>query len=67
MREIPTLTYYDPHAANSKWRNTDRGVDSGAAQNFGSGEDRFGIANPQVAGDRLDDNFGIHWTADAEL
>ena len=56
-----------PQAANAKWRNTDLGVDSGTAQNLGSGEDCFGIANPQVAGDRLDGNVGTHWTADAQL
>ncbi len=67
MRVIPTVTYYNPHAANTKWRNTDRGADSGLAQSLGNGEDRFGISNPQVAGDRIGDNMNIHWTADAEL
>jgi hypothetical protein len=67
MRTIPTVTYYNPHAANAKWRNTDLAADSGVAQPLGTGEDRFGISNPQVAGDRLNDNMNIHWTADAEL
>ncbi len=67
MRVIPMITYYNPHAANAKWRNTDLGGDSGLAQSLGAGEDRFGISNPQVAGDRVGDNMNIHWTADAEL
>ena len=67
MRVIPTLVYYNPHAANANWRNVNKTADSGAGINFGSGEDRFGISNPQVAGDAIGDTMGIHWTADAEL
>ncbi len=67
MRDLPTVTYYNPEAANSNWRNTDGPADSGAAAAFGTGEDRIGIANPQVSGDAVGDNMAIHWTADAEL
>ena len=67
MRAIPTVTYYNPHAANANWRNSDLPADSGLARSLGTGEDRFGISNPQVDGDRIGDNMNIHWSADAEL
>ena len=70
MRATPTtLTFYNPQAANAKWRNTSLGTDSGSTtvpQNLS----QYGftaINNPQVAGDAINNSIIIHATAEAEL
>lgn len=67
LRTTPTITYYNPAAANAKWRNTGLGADSGAAATTQATETTLAVANPQVAGDSLGNIILVHWTADAEL
>jgi len=70
MRATPTtLTFYNPQAANAKWRNTSSGTDSGSTtspQNL-SQYGFLAINNPQVAGDAINNSIIIHATAEAEL
>ena len=70
MRDTPTtITFYNPGAANAKWRNGSLGSDSGnAATNSGASQNGFlAINNPQVAGDGINNTIYIHATAEAEL
>jgi hypothetical protein len=66
MRVIPSVTFYNPQAANNRWRNfsiADSGVPTAQAQ----GESGCFVDNPQVSGDALANLMLLHMTADAEL
>ena len=64
----PTVTTYNPGAANANWRNITLGADSGVpTAGTATGTKYISIINPQVAGDALGNDIGIHWTVDAEL
>lgn len=62
-----TPVFYNPSAANSKWRNVSLGADSGTATLAGQGKNYFGITNTQVAGDAITHFLQVHWSIDAEL
>ncbi|NIQ01602.1 MAG: hypothetical protein GWM98_15455 [Nitrospinaceae bacterium] len=68
MRTSPTVTFYNPGASNSNWRNVDDVGDSGApnVQIF-SNESRTYIFNGQVSTDNVGESLYLHATADAEL
>lgn len=67
MRVSPTLTFYNPSAANALWRNTTDPADSGAvATSFGNNRGVL-LRNPQVAGDGVGEVIAVHMTADANL
>lgn len=66
-RTTPTITFYNPLAVGSFWRNISSGANSGAATVPVSGQDYIWIDCAQVAGDTAGQFIGIHWTADAEL
>ena len=67
MRASPTFTYYNPSAANDKWRNTIANADSasGAAVNIRTWGSQ--VTNYQVAGDTASQTCQVHWSASAEL
>jgi len=67
MRTAPTVTYYNPSAANDKWRNTIANADSasGAAVNINAWGTM--ITNYQVAGDVASQTCKVHWSATSEL
>lgn len=67
MRATPTVTYYNPSAANDKWRNTIANADSasGAAVNIRTWGTQ--ITNYQVAGDVASQTCQVHWSASSEL
>jgi hypothetical protein len=67
MRTAPTVTYYNPSAANDKWRNTILNTDSasGAAVNINAWGTM--ITNYQVAGDSASQTCKVHWSATSEL
>ena len=67
MRANPTFTYYNPSAANDKWRNTIANADSasGAAVNIRTWGSQ--VTNYQVAGDTASQTCQVHWSASAEL
>jgi hypothetical protein len=70
MRATPTtITFYNPGAANAKWKNGSSGSDSGnAVTNAGASQNGFvAVNNPQVAGDSINNTIYIHATAEAEL
>lgn len=67
MFKIPTMTYYNPHAANTKWRNIDDAADSGTPATQALGQGSVVIENPQVAGDGVGERLEIHWSAEAEI
>ena len=65
MRTQPTLTFYNPNAANSNWRNTSAGSDGpapGTINNASTGWMVF--ANGSVTGANT---YQIHYSASAEL
>ncbi len=69
MFAIPTVTFYNPGAANSKWRNITDAADSGASS---TGENLsyhgFTAINAGAAGDTEGtDHLAVHITAEAEL
>lgn len=70
MRAIPTLTFYNPSAANANWRNVNAGADSGAASSdadIGTSRTGFCLFNPQAGGDAVAQSVAIHTRAVAEL
>lgn len=69
MRTTPTLVFYNPGAANTKWRNGSLSADSGPSVTNGTESDRgfMVINNPQVAGDAVSHTIYIHATAEVEL
>jgi hypothetical protein len=66
-RTTPTMTYFNPRAANAKWRNESDGADSGTAATQYAGESMVFVENPQVAGDGVGEFLIVHAQADAEL
>ena len=67
MRTTPTMTYFNPSAANASWRNTNRVADSGAAATGNIGDSIIQIANPQVAADATNQVCTVHYTANADF
>lgn len=68
MRTAPSITFYNPGAANTAWRNLSLGADSGAsADTANSSESRACLYNPQVAGDLIHHALAIQATASAEM
>lgn len=69
MRASPTVTFYNPAAANAKWRNTNLGADSStsAAATIALSENGFSAQNQQVAGDLASHTILVHYDADANL
>lgn len=69
MRAAPTVTYYNPDAANANWRNLTAAADSGAAASVAalSGTKSTYVENPQVAGDNSSDNLVVAAEFDARL
>jgi hypothetical protein len=67
MRANPTLTYYNPSAANDKWRNTIINADSASGAGVNIRAWATQITNYQVAGDVASQTCQVHWSATAEL
>lgn len=67
MRTAPTVTLFNPSAANTKWRNVTGAADSGASSSVNAGQRGVFIANVQAAGDVAGNIAAIHMTADANL
>jgi hypothetical protein len=69
-RATPTVTLYNPQAANAEVRDHTAGQDcSGAivASEPGAGEGGFILACTGHASTAAGDRLGVHWTASAEL
>lgn len=67
MRAVPTLTAYNPSAANALFRNITGGTDSGTASGFDNGTDGATINNGGAAADAANSRCGVHLTANARL
>lgn len=69
MRTTPSVTFYNPGAANTAWRNLSDAADSGASSVDSTTDSDAGITieNAQAAGDAQGDLVGVHLTASAEL
>lgn len=66
MRVAPTITFYNPEAANTAWRRLGGG-DSGASSAGLIGTRIVYCVNPQVAGDGLSSTCAIHASANADF
>jgi hypothetical protein len=67
MRVVPTVTSYNPSAANAKYRNNSLGADSGTPSFAFTGVNGTICKNPQAAGDLLSNQMAVHATFDSEL
>ncbi len=67
MRTVPTTIFYNPSAANAKWRNSSQSADSGVAGDNVVGENSVNISNLQIVSDVATETMVIHATADASL
>lgn len=67
MRTTPTMTAYNPLAANTNWRSITDGSDSGTSSFSLVGARGSQVANTQVLADGAGDLVAIHLTASAEL
>lgn len=67
MRDIPSVTFYNPKAAATTFYNNTAAAVSGASTAIAIGEGSLFAQNAQVAGDNPGNVIGIHATADAEL
>lgn len=66
-RTTPTITYYNPSAANAFARNTTRNTDATTTTTTGAGENSFGIQITGLAAWTVGDTVCVHYSADAEL
>lgn len=66
-RVIPTMTLYNPAAANAQARDLSLAQDCSATQYFGVSENGFATNCIGHASTGVGHILGIHWTADAEL
>ena len=65
MRAAPSITFYNPAAANANWRNFTAGSDNTPFADPTPTDSGFGIT--AGAGPAQGARLGIHYTADAEL
>ena len=63
----PTITYYNPNAADTLWWNNADVASSGASSTVQVDQRRIVVANAQVAGDGVTETVSIHVSVDAEL
>lgn len=68
MRKAPTLTYYNPMAANANTRNLNTSTDSAGTTTTGfSSAETFHAAATGVAGWAIGHLLFVHWAANAEI
>jgi hypothetical protein len=67
MRAIPTVVFFNPQAANNKWRNIALNTDSATAVASNVSERAANAYNPQVTGDAQGHTISVHLTADARF
>jgi hypothetical protein len=66
-RTAPTITFYNPAAANAFARDQNTGVNCSATSAWMAGESSFAITANTGSGSGITNRIGVHWTADAEL
>ncbi len=68
MRAAPTMTSYNPVAANANWHNATAGSDASGTNGFAQiGEHGFEAWTLQTAAELATNLLYVHYTADAEL
>lgn len=67
MRTTPTMTAFNPSAANTNWRSITDGSDSGASSFVLTGARGSQVQNAQVLADGAGDVVALHVTASAAL
>lgn len=67
MRATPTVTTFNPQAANAFVRNQTVGADAGATTVVNASDAGFSIDYTTAAGSAAGNRNGVHWTADARL
>ena len=67
MRDSPTLTFYNPLAANALWRNTPSATDSAAVTENDKDDASVMVTNVQVGGDLVGERMNVHAQAVAEI
>lgn len=63
----PTVTLYNPSAANAEVRNVTDGADASTSSAVVQGDKNFILQATGNAGATAGDIFAVHWAADAEL
>jgi hypothetical protein len=66
-RATPTITLFNPVAANGQIRNFSNGTDCSAATTSSVAENCFSFGGTTSASTAAGHLLGVHWTADAEL
>lgn len=66
-RSSPTVTLYNPQAANAEVRDQTAAADCSGTGTSNTTDRAIHIATASNAGSAVGNRLGIHWTADAEL
>lgn len=65
--KIPTITFYNPQAANSNWWDASAGVTRGASSALFPGEYAFTAQETQISGEVAGNAIEIHYDASADI
>lgn len=63
----PTITLFNPSAANAQVRDTSSNLDCSASAASGAGTEGFRVSATGNAGTVAGTLFSVHWTADSEI
>lgn len=67
MRADPTITFYNPNAANAQVRNRNTSTDCSATSATNNNEKLFTIQATTPGGSATAQTLAVHWSAQAEL
>ena len=67
LRVAPSVTFYNPAAANGQVRNLNAGTDHSSTSAFVAGSSSFGISSVGAAGSFVGQAMIVHWAADAGI
>ena len=67
LKSIPTVTLFNPFAANAEARNTTRATSCSATTVVTNGSNAIEVTFTTPAGSSIGDVISVHFTADAEL
>lgn len=67
MRIVPTITFFNPNAANAQLRNTGLGSDCSATTTANASEGSFNVTATTPGSTAVGHAMAAHWTADCEL
>lgn len=67
MRAAPTVTLYNPNAANAQIRNRSTSTDCTGSTTFNAQEKSFALQGTTPASSAAGHQLAVHWTASSEL